>query len=372
VIVRGIEIANFRNIAEAQLLFSPTFNLITGRNAQGKTNLLEALYLFALGRSFRTRSLDEAIRFGEQYLFLRLSARSDNGVAFAVEVGLERAGRVKVSINGKKQSGVSAIVGAIPGVIFTAEDTMLASGPPAGRRAFLDYTAAQVSPLALQVIMEYRGILKRRNALLERSARGGSPPDGIEAWDEALIAKGAEIVRLRRGMMREVSLRAERLFGEILGVSSGFRMEYACSFGSAESDPAEALRDSLARARDAERRRGFTMAGPHYDDVRIFLESAELRRFGSQGRKRLAALVLKLAQALTILEERGERPVVILDDIFSELDRETADRVRAHLGDGFQSFITTPRPEEVGALPAGSARFFIEGGAIREAPGSSC
>lgn len=363
-IVRGIEIANFRNIARAELEFSPAFNLVTGRNAQGKTNLLEALYLFALGRSFRTRNLDEAIRFGDEYFFLRLSARSDGGVDFGIDVGLERAGRAKVSINGKKHGGMSAVVGAIPGVIFVPEDILLAAGPPAGRRAYLDYTAAQVSPQHLRDIVEYRGVLRRRNALLERSARCGASPGGLEAWDDALVARGAALVRIRLETMRDAAARAERLFDEIMGGAAGFSMEYDCSFAQAGADPAEALREALGRVRDAELRRGYTMAGPQYDDVRIDLEGAELRRFGSQGRKRLAALVLKLAQALTILEKRGERPVVILDDIFSELDRETAERVRSHLSDGYQSFIATPRPEEIGGLPAGAARFVVEGGAV--------
>jgi DNA replication and repair protein RecF len=367
VIVRGAGIVNFRNIAKAELSFSPTFNLITGRNAQGKTNLLEAIYLFSLGRSFRTRSLDETIRFGEEYFFARLEGRSDAGVDFTIEAGAERGGRTKVSSNGKKASGLAEIVGIIPGVIFVAEDILLAAGPPAGRRAYLDYTAAQISPRHLQGIKEYRGALRQRNALLERAARDGGVPAGIEPWDAALVEKGAAIVRMRLETMRELEARARTLLDEILGDSAGFGMRYVCSFNPSGKDPGEALREALARVREAERRRGYTMAGPQFDDVQIFLEESEIRRFGSQGRKRLAALVLKLSQALTILDKRGEKPVVLLDDIFSELDRETAERVREHLADSYQSFITTPRPEEFGAAGAGAARFSVESGVITPA-----
>ena len=366
-IVRGIDIVNFRNIAKAALSFSPTFNLITGRNAQGKTNLLEAIHLFSLGRSFRTRSLEETIRFGEEYLFCRLSGTADSGVDFDIEAGVERAGRIKVSINGKKAAGLSEILGIIPSVIFVAEDILLAAGPPAGRRIYLDYTAAQISPLYLRELREYRGILRRRNVILEKAAREGAAPEGIEPWDAALVAKGASIVKIRIDTMREIEARAETLLAEIMNEDSGFGMEYVCSFDPSGAEPKEALERALARVREAERRRGFTMAGPHYDDVQIFLEAAELRRYGSQGRKRLAALVLKLAQALTILERRGEKPVVILDDIFSELDRQTAQRVREHLTDSYQSFITTPRPEELGELPAAAARFVVESGTVSAA-----
>lgn len=366
-IVRGIDIVNFRNIAKAALSFSPTFNLITGRNAQGKTNLLEAIHLFSLGRSFRTRSLEETIRFGEEYLFCRLSGTADSGVDFDIEAGVERAGRVKVSINGKKVAGLSEILGIIPSVIFVAEDILLAAGPPAGRRTYLDYTAAQISPLYLRELREYRGILRRRNVILEKAAREGAAPEGIEPWDAALVAKGASIVKIRIDTMHEIETRAETLLAEIMNEDSGFDMEYVCSFDPSGAEPKEALERALARVREAERRRGFTMAGPHYDDVQIFLEAAELRRYGSQGRKRLAALVLKLAQALTILERRGEKPVVILDDIFSELDRQTAQRVREHLTDSYQSFLTTPRPEEFGELPAAAARFVVESGTVSAA-----
>lgn len=366
-IVRGVRLVNFRNIAQAELSFSPAFNLITGRNAQGKTNLLEAIYLFSLGRSFRTRNLDEAIRFGEEYFFARLDGRSDAGVDFTLEAGAERGGRTKVSSNGRKASGLAEIVGIIPGVIFVAEDILLASGPPAGRRAYIDYTAAQISPQYLRGIKEYRGALRQRNALLERAARECAAPAGIEPWDAALAEKGGAIVRMRLETMREIVARARTLLGEILGDAAGFDMKYVCSFNSADREPAEALAEALARVREAERRRGYTMAGPQYDDIRIFLEDAEIRRFGSQGRKRLAALVLKLAQALTILDRRGERPVVLLDDIFSELDRETAERVRAHLADSYQSFITTPRPEEFGDAGPAAARFTVDSGVIAPA-----
>lgn len=363
-IVRGVDIVNFRNIARAELRFSPTVNLVTGGNAEGKTNLLEAIHLFSLGRSFRTRNLDEAVRFGEDYFFLRLAAESDAGVPFTAEAGYERAGRTKVSVNGKRAGGFAEIIGAIPSVIFVPEDVGLASGPPAGRRTYLDYTAAQASASFLQEIRDFRGVLRRRNALLERAARGGAPPEGIEAWDEALAAKGAAVVRLRREIMAEAAGRAGRLLDEILGGGSGFSMEYQCSFDPAGEGPEAALREALSRVRDAERRRGYTMAGPQYDDARILLEGVDIRRYGSQGRKRLAALALKLAQALTILEKRGERPVVILDDIFSELDRSVAERVRAHLEDGYQSFIATPREDDLGELPAGAARFSVKAGII--------
>ena len=366
-IIRGVEIVNFRNIARAALRFSPGANVVTGKNAQGKTNLLEALYLFSLGRSFRTRTLDETVRFGEEYFFIRLSGESDAGVAFDIEAGYERGGRARVTAGGKRSAGFADIVGMIPGVIFVAEDIALAAGPPAGRRSYLDYTAAQLSPLHLAAIREYAGVLRRRNALLERAARECAPAAGLDAWDEALATKGAELVRIRRETLRELAERASALVGEIVGPDAGFAMEYVCSFAPPGEDAAASFRGALERARETERRRGYTTCGPQHDDVRILLDDAEIRRYGSQGRKRLVSLVLKLAQAATILEKRGERPVVILDDIFSELDAETSSRVRERLSGGYQSFVASPRPEELGTADPGTSVFRVEGGVVEPA-----
>ena len=133
VVLRSIDIERFQNIRKASLEFSDSFNFITGRNAQGKTNLLEAIHLFSLGRSFRSRSIGEVIQFGEEYFCLRLSGSSDVGVAFTIEIGMEMEGRVRVSANGARLSGVSEIIGMIPSVLFVPEDVSLAAGPPGDR-----------------------------------------------------------------------------------------------------------------------------------------------------------------------------------------------------------------------------------------------
>ncbi len=344
-IVRAIEIRNFRNISRAALSFSGTFNLITGRNAQGKTNLLEAIHLFSLGRSFRTRRSEEILMFGEDYMFARLSCKSDSSVDFRLEMSLEREGNIKASINGKRISGMSEIIGVIPTVIFTPGDVMLASGPPGGRRTYLDYTAAQVSPAFLSDLKSYRKILKQRNVLLKGYADTGRMSGEIDAWDEQLVEKGAKIVSGRKDMLGETSLVAADMLEEILPGSEPLRMVYECSFDPEGNGTADAFRKALHAVRPGERRRGHTMAGPHYDDVAIYLGKTGLRRYGSQGRKRLVAIVMKLAQAAAIMKRRAERPVVLLDDIFSELDAEASTRVGSLLSDKYQNFITSPGTE---------------------------
>ena len=139
-------------------------------------------------------------------------------------------------------------------------------------------------------------------------------------------------------------------------------MQYSCSFDLSGDETKEALREALLRTREQEERRGYTLVGPHYDDIRIFLDDRELKRYGSQGRKRLAAIVLKLAQAWAIMERRAERPIVLLADIFSELDDETARSVNGLLSDRYQSFITTPRTEDF--IDVEAFRFAVEEGVV--------
>lgn len=361
-IIRNLHADNYRNIGRLSLEFSGTFNFITGMNAQGKTNLLEAIHLFSLGRSFRTRRADELVKFGEEYFFLRLGGRSDNGVDFTLEYGHERGGSVRSSINGKKLRGLSEMIGVIPSVIFTPEDVEITSGPPSGRRLFLDYTAAQVSPPLLADLKEYRRVLRHRNSLLRSAAYGGGNAGGIESWTDMLVEKGCAIVRGRKEVLAGLSQTASEIYSEIRPGGESLGLSYDCSFCSGDEDLRESFLESLDRSREAERKRGYTAAGPHFDDITVFLDDLQVRKYGSQGRKRLVAIVLKLAQAETIMSRRGERPVVLLDDIFSELDLETAEKVRRLLSDRYQSFITSPRR---GVFPEGAGEsrvFFVADG----------
>ncbi len=369
-IVESLHLNSYRNIEDATLEFSERFNYITGRNAQGKTNLLEAIHIFSLGRSFRTRRATELIRFGSEHFFLRLTGRSDSGVEFRLEMGQERSGRTKLSINGKQAGGISEIIGFMPSVIFTPRDVELSSGPPSGRRVYLDYTAAQVSPGFLADLKEYRKALKQRNSLLRAAAAGGILDDTqLGVWDEALARKGAAVVRGRAEILEVIGERASSIFAEVLNREDGLELAYRCSYDQ-ETGGEESLRAALLAARENEKKRGYTLAGPHYDDVMMKIDGEDVRKFASQGRKRLLAVVLKLAQADVIMSRRGERPVVLLDDIFSELDPGIVSGVRKMLSDRYQSFITSPRGEDFPGDIPGAFRYEVEKGVFSGPEGS--
>ncbi|MBN1884206.1 MAG: DNA replication and repair protein RecF [Candidatus Krumholzibacteriota bacterium] len=361
--IGGLALENFRNVERAELEFSDTFNLFTGDNAQGKTNLVEAIHLFSLGRSFRTRRPSEMIRFGEEFFRLEMTGRSDGGVSFRLGLGLERGGALRATVNGKQLGQLSGMIGLVPSVVFTPDDVSLAAGPPADRRLYLDFTGVQVSPPFLGDLSDFRRTLRHRNALLRDVAAGTGRADAIETWNETFAATGAAVARGRREVARGIEEIARELFAEFLpGGELG--VEYRCPWDPGGDGGAAALADALARCSETERRRGVSLAGPQYDDLSVTVDGRDLRRYGSQGRRRLAAIVLKLAQASLIMSRRGERPVVLLDDIFSELDRGTIGRARALLTDRWQSFITTPREEDFPRETGGGSRFVVEAGCI--------
>ncbi|MDD3642989.1 MAG: DNA replication/repair protein RecF [Candidatus Krumholzibacteria bacterium] len=361
-IVERLELSGFRNIESAHLSFSGTFNYITGRNAQGKTNLLEAIHLFSLGRSFRTRRASEMVGFGSGRFFLRLSGRSDSGVGFRIEAGLERGGRVRAAVNGTALGGMGELVGLLPSVLFTPADSELAAGPPAARRLYLDYTAALISPEFLDRYRQYRSALRQRNALLREAAAGGRLDERqLDAWDLVMAQSGAAVIRGRIETLGILEARARDICSTVIG-GDGLELVYTPSFGPRPEEAETTILETLASTRETEARRGYTLSGPHCDDMAIRAGGVDLRRYGSQGRLRLTAIALRLAQAAVILERRGERPIVLLDDLFSELDAQVADGVRAVLSDRYQSFITSPRPEDVPAGRGGGSWLTVKAG----------
>ncbi len=361
-IIKEIQADNFRNLSKVSLEFSKTFNLIEGMNSQGKTNLLEAIHIFSLGRSFRTRRMEELVRFGEDYFFLKLTGKSDSTVDFSIEFGFKRGEKARVSANGNRLSSPAEMIGIIPTVIFTAEDVEITSGPPAGRRQYLDYTAAQISPAFLSDLKEYRRVVRHRNSLLKGFAADGKDPRELDAWDDSFIKKGVEVIRGRKEVLNEIARIAGKIYSSIRPGEEALTFKYSCSFGDEEESLDEALRKALSRSSETERKKGYTTVGPHYDDITVSLGERRLRKYGSQGIKRLVAIILKLTQATVIMEKRAERPVVLLDDIFSELDPGISARVRDLLSDSYQSFITSPGSGDFARLPGGAAVLSVENG----------
>jgi DNA replication and repair protein RecF len=363
--IKRVEITNFRNIKDASLKFSSGFNFITGLNAQGKTNLLEALYLFSLGRSFRTRKREEMIALGATFLFLRMAAESDSGVGYVLEIGVERNGHARVRVNGERVKGFSSIIGLMPGVIFTPQDVAMVSGAPGERRIFIDYTASQISVDFLENLKAYRRVLRHRNSQIKEMSMGRRGGEIMGALDRVLVDKAGELVKGRLMVLGEIRKKAAEMFRYVFTEDNELEMQYISSIKQTGGSYSELFLSSIEKTRDEEIRRGYTLKGPHCDDIGISIGKLDLRKYGSQGRKRLVAIVMKMAQASVIAEKRGESPVVLLDDIFAELDNNVSTRVKEFLSERYQNFITSPVEIEIrNRREAGN--FTIHKGVIKE------
>lgn len=343
-----------------------------GENGHGKTNVLEAIHYLAALRSFRGTRHADAIAFGSKHFRVEGRVAYADGRERRVAVAADRSTR-RVTVDGNRARSASEAVGTVLTVFVGPGDQELVAGGPAGRRGYLDDILARSDRRYARTAGEYDRILKQRNELLRSPARAAAPV--LDSWDEALVEKGASIVAERATVVE----RATDRFAQVAARVAGGRP--AASYGLAyrpsvpvepedASDPqvvAEAFAEALGSRLERDRARGWTTVGPHRDEVEIRMGGRSLARFGSQGERRTAAIALRLVEMELLEAVVGKRPILLLDDVFSELDRDRANRLLERLDERHQRFVTTPRPLPwlEGTLP----RWDVEDGriAVREA-----
>ncbi len=359
--IETLSSAYFRNLASKSISFSPGINLIVGENGQGKTNILEAIYVFKFGRSFRTgRDLD-LICFGKDFCKIEVSCRFGDGGRERFSMTVAREGTKNVKISGKAVSTLTELVGRYPCVLFGPQDLQLVHGPPEERRRFTDIAGSMTDRSYLELLKSYRRVLQQRNAVLKR----GGKKSERSAWDEELIAKGCALTEKRKMVVDTIENYVKHHHGALC-VPFAFSMIYESSFMDERTeslDARDAFSMKLASVEDEEERRGITLVGPHRDEVRLYADGKNIKRFGSQGQKRLLAVLLKLSELSFLETELGETCVLLLDDVFSEFDEMIRSRLMELLVDERQVFVTSPTP-----LDWESARsiemFHVSGGEI--------
>lgn len=321
-----MQLSDFRNFEELEFSPFPGFTLISGPNGSGKSNLLESIHYLGMGCSFRHVPDDNLVRWGADFFFIKGEIGQGNGrsVSHTIECVYRTATRRKIfKINGKRElPGKGA--GYLPVVVFSPQDLLLIQGQPVLRRRFIDLVVSQVWPHHADDLNYYRNALSQRNSLL----RQGSGLTGqMEAWDEQLVAVGSRIIRRRLSLLSRISEKCGKAFGT-LGGSGVLSVAYVSGAVSTPDVPFQLeegycrklFRNALSKARNLDQRLRFTTVGPHRDDIRFLLNGRDTRFYSSQGEQRLIALSLKIAQSRLLAEEQHIEPLVLLDDVFSELD----------------------------------------------------
>lgn len=362
-ILHKLELFNFRNYRYQDIEFSPDRNLITGRNAQGKTNLLEAVYFLSYLKPKRAPRLRDLVLQGEQQCSVR-GLLEDEGQKVTIKIALSPGGR-DIELNGQKVDQMSRARGVLKCVLFAPDDLYLVKGEPSRRRDFMDESLEALGPQSA-VLGRYRHILRQRNALLKHwEQQGSGAEEALAPWTEGLIEEGAKIILARTDMVERMREQVSAAYEEIAGDGKQVDFSYAGSFEAegGESGVADAMREALRRAAREERRIRTTMVGPHRDEVSITLEGREARYNASQGEQRTLAYSMRVAQLRYIEAVTGKRPVLLLDDVLSELDEARRGKVLELAGRGNQAVITATEPPHA-SWESGAATFVVEAGRI--------
>lgn len=340
----------FKNLKSVSITPAEGINIISGENAQGKTNLIEAIWILSGARSFRGTKEKDAIGFTEDYARLSLqlndSMRSQEITAVLSRSPKER----KITLNGVKQRYLTNLFGVLKCVVFTPEDLELSKGSPEIRRDFIDLCISQIKPAYSKTVSKYENVLVQRNALLKNISMGISTAEDLDVWDDQMARLGAYISVLKYQYTKKLGIFAGQLYDEISGGREKLTLEYSSTvFEDLEGreDWSTGLFDQyselLQKNRAEDIRLGFTAFGVHRDDVLVKINGASAKDFGSQGQNRSAALSMKLGQAYILYEETSDMPVILLDDVLSELDRSRREFIISKLS-GMQIFITCCEP----------------------------
>jgi DNA replication and repair protein RecF len=370
-------LTDFRSYAAADVVLAPGVTTFTGANGQGKTNLVEAACYAATFASHRVATDAPLIRQGAERAILRAAIRSQGRDSLLeIEINPGRANRVR--LNRAPVPRPREALGVLRCVLFAPEDLSIVKGDPDQRRRYLDDLLVASRPRLAGVRADYERVLRQRNALLKSAkARGGVPPSAMEVWDDHLIAAGAELTAARVRLIADIQPLVGRCYSAVSGTERDTVMRYQLSAvrqaGSAvsgpddepDSDPAKLavlLREALASRRRAELERGVSLVGPHRDELELQIGGLPSRGYASHGESWSLALALRLS-AYQLLRATGEDPVLVLDDVFAELDADRRSRLAELVGDAEQVLVTAAVPEDVPASLAG-ARYTVAGGEV--------
>ena len=364
-IATRLTLRDFRTYEAAEVELGAGLTVVTGRNGAGKTNLLEGLYFACTGRSCRTANERECVRFGAQVSRLELRCEDDEGQPHDIAVGFQPGEAKRLRVDGAPVDRLTDVSARPLVSVFLPDRLELVTGAPALRRAHLDQVVAALRPARAGTKRAYAAALGQRNALVASIRAGRAGRGSLPAWDAELARHGVALMADRAAVVDDLRPRFAA-HAELLGLAGEPEIAYR---PRSKATTADELAQELAERVDSDLERGFTGHGPHRDDLTLRRDGRELRAYGSRGQQRLGLLALLLAEREVLAEERGAPPLMLLDDVMSELDAGRRKRLVDLLRAGGQSLITTTDLAHVpGGDDAGVARLAIaEGAVLREA-----
>ena len=355
--IKEIKIENFRNIENLKISPSEKVNIIFGKNAQGKTNILEAIWLFSGAKSFRTNKEKEFIKISSPFFKNELTffdgERENN-------LKLSLSEKKEFILNGVKKKTGAEVAGNFVAVCFTPSDLLFIKGGPEIRRRFIDSVICQIKPSYISLLHKYNKILTQRNALLKDAFYNADVYDLLDVFDKELSLYGSKIINIRKEYLKKLNISAALYYK---GISSE-KENLKCVYISSASEEKEKFYEILKTNRKEDIKQGFSSVGPQRDDIEIFINSLNTKSYSSQGQQRSIILTLKLAEGDIIKKETGKNPVFLLDDVMSELDETRQDFILNHVKEN-QVFITCCDISSVLRLFSGKV-FQIENGKIKK------
>lgn len=358
-IVKGVDIDNFRNIEKMNILPCENVNVIYGENAQGKTNIIESLWLFTGCRSFRGSKDKEMIKFGEKRAKINLDFFSDNREQkMKIEIGEKKI----ISLNDIPFSSPSKSVGEFLAVVFSPVHLSLIKDGPSERRKFIDIAISQLRPQYASFLTKYNRVIAQRNALLKDIHLSRELFDMLDIFDEEAATYAAKIAFYRTSYLSKLTEEVSNIYS---GLSSGkekISLEYIQCEERENFTDKDAYLEKIKEARKTDIMTGTTSVGVHREDIEIKIDGNSARKYGSQGQQRSCALALKLGEASMIKNTTSQQPIALLDDVMSELDVSRQDYILNHIKD-WQVFITCCEPHTISHLKEGKS-FHIENGKV--------
>lgn len=365
--LNSLELNEFRNYSRLDAEFGARKNFLIGTNAQGKTNLLEAIYLLCISKSFRTRFEKEAIQFSRQSFIIKGDFQLDEGDIHKIIFHYSSEGGKEISLDRKRLNKSSELIGRFPIVVSSPDEYALTMGPPPERRKFIDILLSQIHKKYFFNLQEYHRTLQQRNVLLNACKKKNEIKYAlIDSWNQQLKAIGCQIIQLRFQFSKLLSEQLGRIYSELVVNNEALSFEYKPNIiFEAIENLDSCFEKRLAQVREKEMRYGTSLAGPHRDDFVFKINNHDVKKYGSRGQHKTVLLSLALAECELIKQHRNEVPIILIDDLYSEIDLAREKKITEKLDTMGQIFITATDRHCEGFNRTTDRSFVINNGSIQ-------